>query len=174
MDTNDTSRWVRRTRRDLGLTQAVLSAKAGVSLATLQNIEGGTANPSLATLRRLFNVLGLDLTVRPESADWDVLAALGLPLSTVAGRRKNTTIRDLPEQVNRAALELSGEESGAPRQRKLESLQALLLALRQHFPSTYQLWFSRVPIVRKLIPQEPTGRVIKLSRIARAHLVENL
>ena len=175
MDTDDTSSWIRRTRKDLGLTQAVLSAEAGVSLATLQNLEAGTANPSLATLRRLFNVLGLGLTVRPESADWDVLAALGLPLSTLDGRsRPNIEIRDLPMQVKRAALELSDEEPGASRQRKLESLQALLLALRQHFPGIYRLWFGRVPIVRKLVPQEPTGRVIKLSRVARARLVDHL
>ena len=145
-----------------------------MSLATLQNLEAGTANPSLAILRRLFNVLGLDLTVRPEPADWDMLAALGLPLSTVSGRRPNIDIRDLPKQVKRAAVELSDEEPGADRERRLESLQALLLALRQHFPGIYRRWFGRVPIVWTLVPQEPTGRVIKLSRVARAHLVDNL
>ncbi len=170
MDTDDPARWVGRTRRELGMTQAALSAAAGVSLATVQNIEAGTANPSLATLRRLLGALGLHLRVGPDSADWDLLASLGLPLASAESRQPRARIRDLPEQVSQAALELSGEEPGEARQRKVESLQALLVALSEHFPTMYRQWFGRVPIVRKLVPREPCGRVIKLARVARSRL----
>ena len=156
------------------MTQVALSAAAGVSLATVQNIEAGMANPSLATLRKLFGALGLRLGVRPGAADWDLLTSLGLPLASGESEPRSAEIRDLPGQVGQAPLELSGGEEGADQQRKLESLQALLLALRQHFPSIYRQWFGRVPIVRRLVPQEPSGRIIKLARVATARLAENL
>jgi transcriptional regulator with XRE-family HTH domain len=174
MDTDDAARWIGRTRRELGLTQAALSAESGVSLATVQNIEAGTANPSLATLRKLFGALGLRLRVGPDAADWDLLARFGLPLTTTESRPPRAGIEDLPEQVRQAALELSRGEQGEARQRKLESLQALLFALSQHFPSVYRRWFGRVPIVRSLIPPEPSGRIIKLARVARSRLGEAL
>lgn len=156
------------------MTQVSVCAAAGVSLATVQNIEAGTANPSLGTLRKLCDVLGLRLAVLPRAADWNLLARLALPLSTTGSRARGAEIGDLPEQVTRAALELAEEGSGEAHQRKLESLQALLLALRQHFPSTYRQWFGRVPIVRRMVPRAPSGRVIKLARVARARLVEIL
>ncbi len=174
MDRDDAARWIGRTRRELGLTQAALSAEAGVSLATVQNVEAGTANPSLATLDKLFGALGLCFRVGPNAADWDLLVKLGLPLTTVEARPPRAEIEDLPEQVTQAALELSRGEEGEARQRKLESLQALLLALSQHFPSIYREWFHRVPIVRRLIPPEPSGRLIKLARVARSRLGEAL
>ncbi len=156
------------------MTQAALNAEAGVSLATVQNVEAGTANPSLATLRKLFGVLGLRLGVRPDAADWDLLASLGLPLASTETSRSRAEIRDLPQQVKQAALELSEGDLGEDRQRKEECLQALLLALCQHFPSTYEQWFKRVPIVQALVPREPSGRIVKLARVARARLVEAL
>jgi predicted transcriptional regulator len=51
---------VRRRRRELGLTQAALARRAGVSLATLQNAEAGRGNPSLRERReRLGRLLDL-------------------------------------------------------------------------------------------------------------------
>jgi len=174
MATDDAARWIRRTRRELGLTQATLSAEAGVSLATVQNVEAGTANPSLATLEKLLGALGLRLRVGPDGADWDLLASFGLPLTTAESRPPRAGIGDLPEQISQAALELSRGERDEARQRKLESLQALLLALSQHFPSVYRQWFGRVPIVRRLVPPEPSGRIIKLARVASSRLAEAL
>ncbi len=174
MDRDDTARWIGRTRRELGLTQVALSAEAGVSLATVQNVEAGTANPSLATLGKLFSALGLCLRVGPNAADWDLLASFGLPLTTAESRPPRAGIGGLPEQISQAALELVRGEEDEARQRKQESLQALLLALSQHFPSVYRQWFGRVPIVRKLVPREPSGRLIKLARVARSRLGEAL
>lgn len=75
---------IRETRRLLGISQTALAVRAGVSLATVQNIEAGRANPSLSTLERLLAPLGLGLAVEPRQADWDALAAFGLPLTGAA------------------------------------------------------------------------------------------
>lgn len=171
---DDASPWIRETRLSLGMTQAELSARAGVSLATVQNVEAGTANPALSTLRRLLAALGLVLDVRPGGADWDALASLGLPLSSQGAARQPVRIDDLPELIAQAALELSDETAGAPQQRKRESLQALLLALSSHFPSVYRKWFRRAPLVNALLPATPSGRHIKLARIALARLATQL
>ena len=78
---------IRDTRRCLGISQTALAVRAGVSLATLQNIEADRANPSLSTLEKLLEPLGLGLALEPQQADWDALAGLGLPLSRRSSRR---------------------------------------------------------------------------------------
>jgi transcriptional regulator with XRE-family HTH domain len=159
----------------LGLTQAGLGAEAGVSLATVQNVEAGVANPSLGTLRALFGPLGLGLRAEGPAADWDQLARFGVPLlargGTSSGAFDATALR---RQVELAALELA-EEGGTPdRERKVEGLAAWLLALHLHFPRVYEAWFSDRPRVTSLLPTVITGRLIQLSRIARQALSEVL
>lgn len=168
-------RSVRASRRALGLSQASLAGIADVSLATLQNLEAGRANPSMSVLERILEPLGLGVEVRPEPADWDALAAHGAPLAaegTWRGRRDGAS---LAAHVRRAALEVDRMAVGSPdRQRKLECLQALLLALKLHFPGTYRRHLGRSPLVASLLADGPSGRVIKLSRLARATLAEYL
>jgi hypothetical protein len=151
-----------------------LAAEAGVSLATLQSVEAGTANPSLSTLHKLFRPLGLHVEVSPGPADWDALVAYGLPLGGGARRASSADLSILPREMKRAALELSGEGDVPDRQRKRECFQALALALQCHFPSTYRAWFKRSRAVRALTPSSPTDRVIKLTRIAREAVAEVL
>ena len=50
------------------------------------------------------------------------------------------------------------------------SLQAFLLALKTHFPSRYAAWFVDCPEVLDLVPSAPSGRVIKLTRVAKERL----
>lgn len=59
-------------------------------------------------------------------------------------------------------------------ERKAVALRALLWALRDHFPTFYRTHLARSGQARALIAIEPDGRVIKSSRIARAHLAEYL
>ena len=49
---------VREMRRRLGLTQADVAERAGVSLKYLSQIERGTRNPTLAVLIHLSRALG--------------------------------------------------------------------------------------------------------------------
>jgi transcriptional regulator with XRE-family HTH domain len=49
---------IKRHRRKLGLTQAELAHRAGITQAALSQIESGHVSPRLDTLRRLAAALG--------------------------------------------------------------------------------------------------------------------
>ena len=52
-----------KTRRDnLNVTQEMLADLAGVGLRTLKQFESGKANPTLETLQKLGDALGMELT----------------------------------------------------------------------------------------------------------------
>jgi y4mF family transcriptional regulator len=52
-------------RRDtLKITQERLAAFSGVSLRTIRQVEQGNGNPSLATMVKIFEVLGLETVVQ--------------------------------------------------------------------------------------------------------------
>ena len=50
-------------RKSAGLTQKQLSERTGIAQADISKLENGSANPSLRTLRRLANGLGMKLKV---------------------------------------------------------------------------------------------------------------
>lgn len=57
-------------RKDSGMTQKELSKKTGINQADISKLENGTANPSLKTLQRLADGMGMVLKlefVRPTS-----------------------------------------------------------------------------------------------------------
>ncbi len=60
-----------KTRRQtLRTTQQALADMSGVSVRMIKAIEGGYANPSIATLEKILNVLGLKLQITDrEEAD---------------------------------------------------------------------------------------------------------
>ena len=47
----------------LGISQQDLAEFAGVGIATVKDIERGKGNPSLQTLQKLLEVLGLEMTL---------------------------------------------------------------------------------------------------------------
>jgi len=54
-------------RAVLGITQAELSKHAGVGLKTIYKLEQGLGNPSLDTLEKILDVLGLELGIKLKS-----------------------------------------------------------------------------------------------------------
>jgi len=134
-------------------------------------MECGRANPSLTTLESVLEPLGLRLGIEERPADWDVLCALGLPLS------EDMVVRVVPQgdllvaQIRLASRDLVRAGNG---ERKTEALQALLLALAHHFPSLYRTRLAGSRHVRSIIERPVTGRVVKLGRIARSALAEYL
>lgn len=54
---------IRNRRQTLRVTQQALSEMSGVSVRMIKAIEGGYANPSVGTLEKILNVLGLQLTI---------------------------------------------------------------------------------------------------------------
>lgn len=58
----DLSQELRIRREELGVTQEYLATLSGVGLRTIKAFESGKANPRLATLTKLSEVLGMELT----------------------------------------------------------------------------------------------------------------
>ena len=52
---------IKTRRKALKISQDYLAQMAEVGLATVKDIERGKANPSLATITRLLDVLGLEI-----------------------------------------------------------------------------------------------------------------
>ena len=50
-------------RKEAGLTQKDLAARTGIAQADISKLENGNANPSLRTLQRLADVMGMKLKV---------------------------------------------------------------------------------------------------------------
>jgi transcriptional regulator with XRE-family HTH domain len=62
-------RRVRTSRTDLGWTLEQLATRSGVSRRMLINVEQGSANPSIATLLRLSDALGIGLPALVDTVD---------------------------------------------------------------------------------------------------------
>ncbi len=151
-----------------------MARRSGVSLASIQNIEAGCANPAFSTLTKVMRELALTHGCQAVEPDWDALCELGLPMSAASASRK------VPKSGDRLIRELAPALAGLSRgtvavdSREAEAIQALLLALRLHFPGFFAARFSRGSLAWKLTTPAPEGRVIKLYRIARAALAEYL
>ena len=50
-------------RKSSGLTQKQLSEKTGITQSDISKLENGNANPSIRTLKRLSNAMGMKLKV---------------------------------------------------------------------------------------------------------------
>lgn len=61
MELNET---MKSRRNYLKLSQLDLAEMAGVSLATVKDIERGKGNPSLSTVSKILDVLGLEIEYR--------------------------------------------------------------------------------------------------------------
>lgn len=53
---------MKERRKVLALSQNDLAEMAGVSLATIKDIERGKGNPSLSTVARIVDILGMEIT----------------------------------------------------------------------------------------------------------------
>ena len=59
---------IKERRAQLGISQQDLAEFAGVGIATVKDIERGAANPSLFTLQKLMEVLGLEMVFRRKDS----------------------------------------------------------------------------------------------------------
>lgn len=55
---------IKARRKVLGISQQDLAEMSGISLPTVKDIERGLANPSLSTISKLLDVLGLEIVYR--------------------------------------------------------------------------------------------------------------
>ena len=54
---------IKRRRESLQVTQEMLAELSGVGLRTLKQFESGKGNPTLLTLQKLTDVLGLEISL---------------------------------------------------------------------------------------------------------------
>ena len=52
---------MRHRRKALALSQRDLSEMSGIGLATIKDIERGTGNPSMSTVLKILDVLGMEI-----------------------------------------------------------------------------------------------------------------
>lgn len=69
--TTDIGQEIKAARKRLGIDQATLAELSETSVPTLSRIERGAANPTLAVLERILDVLGLELRVRVKEVRLD-------------------------------------------------------------------------------------------------------
>ena len=55
---------IKERRKDMQVTQKTLADLSGVSLRTLKQFESGKGNPTLLTLQKLADVLGLEVSLK--------------------------------------------------------------------------------------------------------------
>lgn len=58
---------IKERREELGVTQEQLADLAEIGLRTLKNIESGKGNPTLLTLVKVIDVLGLEIKIDVKS-----------------------------------------------------------------------------------------------------------
>ncbi|MEP6646045.1 MAG: helix-turn-helix transcriptional regulator [Saprospiraceae bacterium] len=64
MHQHDLIKTVKDRRESLNVTQEYLAELAEVGLRTLKQFESGKGNPTLQTLQKLANVLGMEVTLQ--------------------------------------------------------------------------------------------------------------
>lgn len=55
---------IKERRTQLGISQKDLAEFAEVGISTIKDLERGVGNPSLQTLQKMLEVLGMEMTVR--------------------------------------------------------------------------------------------------------------
>jgi transcriptional regulator with XRE-family HTH domain len=154
---------LKKLRQSLSLTQAELSRLAGVSIPLIQLLERGEGNPSLETLKRLGEVLGFQVLLEETPADWPLLITAGLPLA-------GPSLSGVTIKISVVVREFRLAHRQAQNEREREALKSMLLAIKMHYPSYYQRFFASQGLSVDLT--EVDGRILKLSRMARAKLSE--
>lgn len=59
---------IKERRTLLGLTQQDLSDYAGLSVRFIKSVEAGKGNPSIASLEKIAEVLGLDIVLKVKES----------------------------------------------------------------------------------------------------------
>ncbi len=167
---------LKEVRSNLGITQVELAYQAGISLPTVQNMEANRANPSLETLESLANFLGLEVCLVPKKSDWETLSLYGVPLirTEKTPTKIPRTVEKMIQALREACSEIQNSSATPDYDRKLEAVQAFLLALEMHFPSVFKEYCRNSNVIIQTMPRVITGRLIKLRRLALANLVEYL
>ena len=171
---------LKKRRNDLGISQTHLSHLSGLSIASIQNVEAGKANLSISNLASLLEVLGYDLKLEKRQFEWDRLIKYGLPVLSEESLEPDGVleIEWLEKLLVSACAEFIQQRKPGSAQylREKEALQAMVLALKDHFPKLYDQRFANYKVIKAFYPRtdEISGKLIKLRRIAIDRLAKYL
>lgn len=167
---------LKKRRHDFGITQLQLSLLSGISLPMIQLIESGEGNPSIKTLTKALHALGLNLNLTEESANWDLLVLCGVPIYAEKNYNISPSDNLLISQLRIAVKELNKKKDNKDGEilRKREAVEAVLLALKNHYPTFYKNRISNFKEIRDFTPKEITERHIKLVRLSTPLLTKYL
>lgn len=56
--------FIKERRKEFGITQHTLAELAGININTLTQIENGEGNPTVQTLEKVLEVIGMKLTIK--------------------------------------------------------------------------------------------------------------
>jgi transcriptional regulator with XRE-family HTH domain len=152
---------LRQNRQARGLSQQKLAQNAGVSLATIQNLEAGKGNPELFTIQSIANALSLELELNQKEVKSEELVELGVPLLSKEERiplRRGSA--HLAERISHLG---SGLINLRPQSREGIALVSYLCALQDHYPS---IWNRLGPEVKSWLSINTKNVSPKLRRLS--------
>lgn len=147
-------------RHQFGLSQMELAKKAKVSLATIQNLEAGKANPSLETIQKILSSLGSQFDISDKSTNIEMLNKLGLPLLVSEEIAKDVTVEILVDELKIAFKNYDKSEH-----RLKTVLESCYLALKSHYKSFFKKYFLKMPVMKEMDNIKITGQHLKFRRI---------
>ena len=66
MHISELTKVIKERRKTLDINQTQLSELTEIGLRTIKGLESGKTNPTLKTVEKILNVLGLELTIRTQ------------------------------------------------------------------------------------------------------------
>ena len=153
-------------RKSFGYSQVQLAHLSQVSLPTIQNVEAQKANLTIETLEKLLLPLGnLQVKISPPPFRYSLAIKLGAPLTSKGSEdfpgkpTPELLVSEAKSWVVLFSLRLLSE-------REKQSLTALLMAIRSHYPSFYNESLN-FPIFESMMKTNfKNGKVVKLKRLA--------
>ena len=161
----------------MGLSQQQLAAQCGLSLATIQGLERGSANPEYSTLLEVFSRLGIELIPVPKQIDWSQLIWLGVPLLPEYAQPSKHKFRPDKSALILALKTLSvqlGQLQADTREHA--AIVGFLFAIHDHYPTTWKQLPADLKswLTKSLQPDPAKHGYLKLRRLSLARLCEYL
>lgn len=164
---------VRHLRIRAGLSQRELSKATRVSFRQIQRIESGESDPSLRLANQILKAFDAQLIHNFREPDWALLCSIGMPLELSAPSAPPTRDWDfIQKEIAYACHFLIENKNDNTRGRFFDSLKALLLSLKSHYPTRFKFLERKVDGQFDLTTIR--GRDIKLRNICLHTLAKRL
>lgn len=156
---------IKSRRETKGWSQSKLATESHCSLATIQNIEAGRANPEIETLESILSSLGQKIVITSKKIDLTFWPSLGLPLLEKEEVLVKPSKELLIEQLQLVELHLSQLKE----ERVCTAFISFLSGLKFHFPQVYSQLGSSINqwfIKNETIYCRPKLRRLSIEKLA--------